>query len=140
MTVGWILLSVAGIPFIYYALALYSTVRFFRTARRENVADGDFAPPVSCLKPAADTHRKKTSRAAPGNPSETRCPRPTGFNVLLAIGSCREFRTSTCIRKKLRMAVLTPTVFHMFAAIALRVGNHEHTVYMASITISGSNG
>lgn len=46
-----ILLFVAAIPFIYYLLALYSTVRFFRTARRENRENGDFTPPVSCLKP-----------------------------------------------------------------------------------------
>lgn len=46
-----ILLFVAAIPFIYYVLALYSTVRFFRTARRENRENGDFTPPVSCLKP-----------------------------------------------------------------------------------------
>ena len=38
-----------------------------------------------------------------GNSSETRCPRPTCFIVPLAISSCREFRTSTCIGKKLRI-------------------------------------
>lgn len=51
MILGWILLGVAAIPFIYYLLALYSTVQFFRTARREGAAHSDFTPAVSCLKP-----------------------------------------------------------------------------------------
>jgi len=46
-----ILLGVAAIPFIYYLLAIYSTARFFRTARRESGKNKDFTPPVSCLKP-----------------------------------------------------------------------------------------
>jgi len=46
-----ILLFVAAIPFIYYGLVLYSTVRFFRTAQREKRETGEFTPPVSCLKP-----------------------------------------------------------------------------------------
>lgn len=37
-------------------------------------------------------------------------------------------------------AVVTPIAFHMFAAIAFRVGNHEHNVYTVRMTISGSNG
>jgi ceramide glucosyltransferase len=47
----YILLGFAAIPFIYYLLAIYSTARFFRVSRRENVRDTDFLPPVSCLKP-----------------------------------------------------------------------------------------
>jgi len=46
-----ILLFVAAIPFIYYVLALYSVVRFFRTAKQDKHEDGEFTPPVSCLKP-----------------------------------------------------------------------------------------
>ena len=53
MTIGHIILAIAAIPFIYYFLALYSTVRFFTVTRREAAADADadFLPPVSCLKP-----------------------------------------------------------------------------------------
>jgi len=46
-----ILLFVAAIPFIYYILALYSAMRFFQTTKQENCEDGEFTPPVSCLKP-----------------------------------------------------------------------------------------
>lgn len=42
------ILSVAAIPFIYYLIALYSCVRFFR-ARRPALSG--FTPPVSNLKP-----------------------------------------------------------------------------------------
>jgi ceramide glucosyltransferase len=45
------ILAVAAIPFIYYVLAMWSTVRFFRQARKENRPNGDFTPPISCLKP-----------------------------------------------------------------------------------------
>jgi ceramide glucosyltransferase len=45
------LLGVAAIPFIYYLLALYSTLQFFRSARRDAGEYTDFTPPVSCLKP-----------------------------------------------------------------------------------------
>jgi ceramide glucosyltransferase len=45
------ILAVAAIPFIYYVLAMWSTVRFFREARKENKPNGDFTPPISCLKP-----------------------------------------------------------------------------------------
>jgi len=45
------LLGLAAIPFIYYLLAIYSTVRFFRSARREAAEYVDFTPPLSCLKP-----------------------------------------------------------------------------------------
>ena len=51
MTIGHIILAIAAIPFIYYLLALYSTVRFFTVTRREAERRIDFCPPVSCLKP-----------------------------------------------------------------------------------------
>jgi len=47
----YILLGIAAIPFIYYLLALYSTVRFFGVAGRDLRPNNDFLPPVSCLKP-----------------------------------------------------------------------------------------
>jgi len=44
------LLAVASFPFIYYFLAIFASIRFFR--RRESVAAAkDFTPPVSILKP-----------------------------------------------------------------------------------------
>jgi ceramide glucosyltransferase len=49
-TLTYIFLGVAAIPFIYYFLALYSSWRFFRHARRSN-PPSDFTPPVSNLKP-----------------------------------------------------------------------------------------
>ena len=42
---------VAAIPGVYYLLAIYSSARYFRVARRENPPNTDFAPPISCLKP-----------------------------------------------------------------------------------------
>ncbi|HXW63089.1 MAG TPA: glycosyltransferase [Candidatus Acidoferrales bacterium] len=51
MTIAYIVLAIAAIPFIYYLLALYSTVRFFTVSRREAARSIDFQPPVSCLKP-----------------------------------------------------------------------------------------
>jgi len=45
------LLGVAAIPFIYYALALYSTLRFFSVARRARPEGHAFHPPISNLKP-----------------------------------------------------------------------------------------
>jgi len=51
LTIGHIILAIAAIPFIYYLLALYSTVRFFTVTRREAAGNADFLPPVSCLKP-----------------------------------------------------------------------------------------
>lgn len=48
---SYFLLAAAAIPAIYYALALYSTVRFLRDAARNNALNSDFTPPVSCLKP-----------------------------------------------------------------------------------------
>lgn len=46
-----ILLFVAAIPFIYYLLAIYSTVEFFRAAERDAAHEAEFTPPLSCLKP-----------------------------------------------------------------------------------------
>ncbi len=48
---GYIVLFVAAIPGIYYLLAIYSSLRYFRVARRENPPNNDFFPPISCLKP-----------------------------------------------------------------------------------------
>lgn len=48
------LLAAAAIPFIYYAIVLWSSVRFFSTARElaaTRTANGKFQPPVSNLKP-----------------------------------------------------------------------------------------
>jgi ceramide glucosyltransferase len=45
-----LLLALAAIPAIYYLLVLYSTARFFSTARR-SAPNSDFTPPISCLKP-----------------------------------------------------------------------------------------
>jgi ceramide glucosyltransferase len=49
--VRYIILGVAAIPFIYYLLAMYSAVRFFREAKHHAVPNTDFLPPISCLKP-----------------------------------------------------------------------------------------
>ena len=48
---GCIVLMVAAIPGVYYLLAIYSSARYFRVARRENPPNTDFTPPISCLKP-----------------------------------------------------------------------------------------
>jgi ceramide glucosyltransferase len=44
------ILAGAAIPFIYYLLAIYSTIKFLRAAS-STVYDSTFTPPVSCLKP-----------------------------------------------------------------------------------------
>jgi len=44
------LLVVAGAPFVYYALALFSSWRFF-SSRNAGGSDPDYTPPVSVLKP-----------------------------------------------------------------------------------------
>ncbi|MGA9594444.1 MAG: glycosyltransferase [Candidatus Acidiferrales bacterium] len=44
-------LFVAAIPFIYYLLALYSSLRFFSDAAKLTPQNLDFTPPVSSLKP-----------------------------------------------------------------------------------------
>ena len=41
----------AGIPFIYYLIAIFSTWRFFRASAKQNSAASSFTPPVSILKP-----------------------------------------------------------------------------------------
>jgi ceramide glucosyltransferase len=46
-----VFLGVAAIPFIYYGLAIFSCLRFFRTARRRTDAEDAFLPPISNLKP-----------------------------------------------------------------------------------------
>lgn len=45
------LLALAAVPAIYYLLVLYSSARFFATAKRDRKQKSDFTPPVSCLKP-----------------------------------------------------------------------------------------
>jgi len=47
----YIVLFFAAIPSIYYLLVLYSTVHFFRDAKRRYGQNTGFTPPVSCLKP-----------------------------------------------------------------------------------------
>ena len=52
MTIAYYaLLGFAAIPFIYYFLAIYGTLKFFARARRHPVTHSSFTPPVSCLKP-----------------------------------------------------------------------------------------
>ena len=46
-----IILAVACIPFIYYLLSLYSAARYFSVAKKENLPNHDYFPPISCLKP-----------------------------------------------------------------------------------------
>jgi len=47
---GYVFLCVAAIPFIYYFLALYSSLRFFWHTNKSS-QNLDFTPPVSNLKP-----------------------------------------------------------------------------------------
>jgi ceramide glucosyltransferase len=47
----YVVLAVAAIPFIYYAIVLYSALRFFSSAGSPRKHPGPFAPPVSNLKP-----------------------------------------------------------------------------------------
>jgi ceramide glucosyltransferase len=47
----YVALGLCAIPFVYYLLALYSTLKFFRAARVKVPLTADFTPPVSCLKP-----------------------------------------------------------------------------------------
>jgi ceramide glucosyltransferase len=44
-----VLLGIAGIPFIYYGIALFSSWRFF--SQRDEEAGSPYTPPVSILKP-----------------------------------------------------------------------------------------
>jgi ceramide glucosyltransferase len=46
-----VFLGIAAIPFIYYAIAIFSSLRFFLTARAKTDKAGGFVPPVSNLKP-----------------------------------------------------------------------------------------
>jgi len=46
----YILLGVAAIPFIYYFLAIFSTLRFFARPKPARPNSSPFTPPVSCLK------------------------------------------------------------------------------------------
>jgi ceramide glucosyltransferase len=46
-----VFLGIAAIPFIYYGLAIFSCLRFFRTTRRGGEAEESFLPPISNLKP-----------------------------------------------------------------------------------------
>jgi ceramide glucosyltransferase len=45
------LLCAAAVPFVYYFLAIYSSLKFFRGARRAAGPGADYTPPVSNLKP-----------------------------------------------------------------------------------------
>jgi ceramide glucosyltransferase len=49
--IQYMLLCVAAIPFVYYLLAIYSSVKFFTGARRHAKDAEGFTPPVSNLKP-----------------------------------------------------------------------------------------
>lgn len=50
-TLNYGILAIAAIPFVYYLLAMWSTLRFFVQARKDMLPNTDFTPPVSCLKP-----------------------------------------------------------------------------------------
>jgi ceramide glucosyltransferase len=50
MFLTYVFLALAAIPFIYYGIVLYSSLRFFRSASGSRRAR-EFAPPVSNLKP-----------------------------------------------------------------------------------------
>ena len=49
--VAYLFLAVAAIPFIYYLLSLYCTVRYFHASAHDLASNADFTPPISCLKP-----------------------------------------------------------------------------------------
>jgi ceramide glucosyltransferase len=46
-----VFLGIAAIPFIYYAIAIFSSLRFFLTRRAKTDKTGDFLPSLSNLKP-----------------------------------------------------------------------------------------
>ena len=46
-----VILGIAAIPFIYYAIALFSCLRFFIAAKAKDDGSNEFLPPVSNLKP-----------------------------------------------------------------------------------------
>lgn len=47
----FVVLLAAGIPFIFYILAIYSSSRYFRQSRNQPGKNVDFLPPISNLKP-----------------------------------------------------------------------------------------
>lgn len=49
--IDYILLALAAAPFVYYLLAIYSSLKFFRHSSRPSAFDAKFTPPVSILKP-----------------------------------------------------------------------------------------
>lgn len=49
--IEYAVLAAAGIPFIYYSIVLYSSLRFFSSARLQQNEPEDFSPPISILKP-----------------------------------------------------------------------------------------
>ena len=49
--IGYALLCIAAIPFVYYFIALFSGWRFFGRASAAPVGQSAFTPPVSILKP-----------------------------------------------------------------------------------------
>src|SRR3984957_19307391 len=51
MTVTVVFLGVAGIPFVYYLIVLYSSWQFFRRAAKTKAPGRGFTPPVSNVKP-----------------------------------------------------------------------------------------
>ncbi len=51
ISVRYLILGIAAIPFIYYLIALYSTWQFFRLRARQDATNSSFTPPVSNLKP-----------------------------------------------------------------------------------------
>jgi ceramide glucosyltransferase len=46
-----VFLGIAAIPFIYYAIAIFSSLRFFLMTSAKTAKTGDFLPPLSNLKP-----------------------------------------------------------------------------------------
>ena len=46
-----VVLVIATIPFVYYLLSLYSSLRYFAVTRKKNPPNNDYFPPISCLKP-----------------------------------------------------------------------------------------
>jgi ceramide glucosyltransferase len=51
VTLRDVLLGIAAIPFIYYGIAIFSSLRFFRGKRPCADGPGEFRPPISNLKP-----------------------------------------------------------------------------------------
>jgi ceramide glucosyltransferase len=47
----WVFLAIAAVPFVYYGIALFSSIRFFRRRSPGKPSEQQFAPPVSNLKP-----------------------------------------------------------------------------------------